>query len=377
MATNAKSGAVFREGKLLRIGREFVSFGRNMVIPTDAGFALQHRVFVNDPWAMIAEGIHRGLPKGRTREIAHSFRNQAEEYFVAATTGRELSVRPVLLYYSFLNLAKAYALSRGSTKLLGRSYHGLTPIAKPGAVTGSFIKLDPSSPKRPSVFEDLTQYLGGDPKALRPELRVGYLLPQILPGHRLWCYAADKAERFLPIESVWVNHSSDAKKVWLNIFLRKSDVEQLEVSPEQMLRQADLLNQFEIAEFDSEELLCLQQRSPETYETNPKESLFRIGINTRNKIWETVKIVSPYRKPYVYCCPASERSSRLPQLLSVYLLMFFLGSVTRYFPLHFDGLLDSRYGPLFETFIYESPMQFLYLMASEILGREVSKPAII
>ena len=30
----------------------------------------------------------------------------------------------------------------------------------------------------------------------------------------------------------------------------------------------------------------------------------------------------------------------MPQILSVYLLMFFLGPVTRYFPLYFDDLLD-------------------------------------
>ena len=64
-------------------------------------------------------------------------------------------------------------------------------------------------------------------------------------------------------------------------------------------------------------------------------------------------------------------------MLSMYLLMFFLGSVTRYSPGDFEDLLDSKYGPFFDTFISESPMQFLYLMASDILGREVSKPAII
>ena len=57
--------------------------------------------------------------------------------------------------------------------------------------------------------------------------------------------------------------------------------------------------------------------------------------------------------------------------------MFFLGYVTRYTPGYFEDPLDSKFGPLFETFVSESPMQFLYLMASEILGREVSKPAII
>ena len=78
-----------------------------------------------------------------------------------------------------------------------------------------------------------------------------------------------------------------------------------------------------------------------------------------------------------YCCPPQERGARLPQLLSVYLLMFFLGSVTRYSPRYFEDLLDSKYGPLFATFISESSLQFLYLMASEILAREVSKPVII
>ena len=64
-------------------------------------------------------------------------------------------------------------------------------------------------------------------------------------------------------------------------------------------------------------------------------------------------------------------------MVSIYLLMFFLGSVTRYSPGDFEDFLDSKYGPFFDTFISESPMQFLYLMASDILGREVSKPAII
>lgn len=86
------------------------------------------------------------------------------------------------------------------------------------------------------------------------------------------------------------------------------------------------------------------------YSTDPAEALALIIRKFKNKIWETARIESPHRKPYLYCCPDAEQNTRLPQILSVYLLMFFLGSVTRYFPLYFDDLLDSRYGPLFETF---------------------------
>ena len=57
--------------------------------------------------------------------------------------------------------------------------------------------------------------------------------------------------------------------------------------------------------------------------TEPGEALALIVERNRNKIWETVKTASPYRKQYIYCCPQSEQVSRLPQMMSIYLLMFF------------------------------------------------------
>jgi hypothetical protein len=81
-----------------------------------SGQIVQHQLFVNDPWELIAEAIHRALPGGKVKEIAHSFRRQAEDYFRAATVARELGVRPVLLYYAFLNLSKGYAIAKGNTR---------------------------------------------------------------------------------------------------------------------------------------------------------------------------------------------------------------------------------------------------------------------
>jgi len=209
-------------------------------------------------------------------------------------------------------------------------------------------------------------------------MRLGHLLPQILPGHRLWCYATNRTERFVPVEQFEVRHSASAKQVWLNLYLNKDDLDRLGISEVQALSEGGLEAEFEIADDPQHgDLVCFQQKSPEYYSEGPAEALFRLDRRVRNSIWDTVKIASPYRRPYIYCSPAAERRARLPQMLSVYLVMFFLGSVTRYAPLHFDDLLESRYGPLFETFISESPLQFLYLMVSDILGREVSKPAII
>jgi hypothetical protein len=208
-------------------------------------------------------------------------------------------------------------------------------------------------------------------------LRLGHLLPQILPGHRLWCYATNRPERFLTVESFELLHSASLKTAWLNLYIDEADLDRLNLAPAKLLSHADLAD-FEIATgVLPPGVVCFQQRTPDRYVGGPEEGLSLIIARMRNRIWETVKTASLYRKPYIYWCPPAESPKRLPQMLSIYLLMFFLGSVTRYSPGDFDDLLESKYGPFFDTFISESPMQFLYLMASDILGREVSKPAII
>jgi hypothetical protein len=378
MRPRPKPPTAIRAGDPLQIGRETVLFGRNAIAQIGSTFTLQHRFFVNDPWELIAEAIHRALPAGRNRDIAHSFRRQAEDYFRAATIGRELAVRPLLFYYAFLNLSKAYAVGRGNTKLTGKAGHGISSAARTRAIAGSLIKFEKASTTRPGVFQELLQHLDGNPAVLSSDLRLGYLLPQILPGHRLWCYATSRKERFLSVENFEIRHARTAKQVWLNLYLARNDLDRLGFSEAKALSEAGFAGDFEVANGASTgDVVCFQQRNPESYGTDAAEALARIILKAKNRVWETVKITSPYRKPYIYCCPSSERKARLPQMLSVYLLMYFLGSVTRYSPLYFEDLLESKYGPLFETFVSESSTQFLYLMASDILGREVSKPAII
>lgn len=368
----AKLPVPLRAGYPLRVGREVVTYGRNILLQKGATFELQHRFFVNDPWELIAEAIARAVTVRKTRDIAQSFRRQAEDYFRAATTAREIAVRPVLFYYALLNLSKAYGVAKGNANLAGRAYHGLTCEPKPEAIAQSLVKFVGNGTL---VFQELLKLLDGNTTVLSSPLRLGHLLPQILPGHRLWGYATDRAERFLTVEKFEVLHLAARKEIWLNLHLSKEDMGRLDISGEKAIAYADL-EEFQVAAAGADSV-CFQQRRPDTYATDPSEALGQMVRRNRNRIWETVKTASPYRKPYIYCCPPAERGKRLPQMLSIYLLMFFLGWVTRYSPGDFDDFLDSPYGPLFDTFISESPMQFLYLMASDILQREVSKPAII
>jgi hypothetical protein len=173
------------------------------------------------------------------------------------------------------------------------------------------------------VFEELLGQLDGNPSVLKKDLRLEYLLPQILPGHRLWCYAAKHNERFLAIERFEVLHSHSKQEIWLSFFLHRDDLSQLGVSPTKLLSMAQLSGYEVVTEVTAAEWIYFQQKIPTAYAGEPAEALATIIKKTKNKIWETVKVATPYRKPYIYCCPSSEQRAVLPQMLSVYLLMFF------------------------------------------------------
>jgi hypothetical protein len=97
----------------------------------------------------------------------------------------------------------------------------------------------------------------------------------------------------------------------------------------------------------------------------------------RHKLWRTVLATPPYRKYYLYAAPPEEHLQVLPQILSIYAITYYLGSITRYRPHHFDAILSSSFGPFIEAFLNDQPSQFIYLMASEFAEKEVTKAAIV
>jgi hypothetical protein len=60
----------------------------------------------------------------------------------------------------------------------------------------------------------------------------------------------------------------------------------------------------------------------------------------------------------------------------MYILFYYLSDLTRYRPHLFDRFVAMKYGPQIETILDECPRQFLYLMASELLERDVAPAGI-
>lgn len=83
-----------------------------------------------------------------------------------------------------------------------------------------------------------------------------------------------------------------------------------------------------------------------------------------------------YRRYHLHLTPPAE-TNRQPQIASMWMLIFFFGSVARYRPQAFATMTRGRFGAWINDFVAAQPEQLLFMLASEIRRREVARPAIV
>ena len=330
----------------------------------------QRRLYVKDPWAILVEAVYRQRSVSKRRILESlSFLRQAEEYFDAGVQSRSIDVKPVLLYYAIMNLAKCLISVCDSALDMAQARHGLVTKPKERAILGDQISVKNSS-RFVNIFDHLLRVLEGGGAAFTT-LEVRHLLPQILPGHRLWSYASDKKERFLAVTDISCYSNHDGKEMWLRLNFKSGELHYVAPSTSALIRAAHLPGAWShvSAEGLEETTLMLEQSDVVHYQQRPIDHLQTLFQTLRPALWCGVSPAPPHRRYYVL---ADSRlgAKRLPQWASMYVLFFYLSDLTRYRPQHFDRFLESKYGPQIETVLDECPRQFLYLMASELLQRE-------
>ncbi len=207
------------------------------------------------------------------------------------------------------------------------------------------------------------------------------LVPQILPGHRLWATATKKRERFISVQRVGFYENKATKKVWLRVYLFADDVRRLGHTHADVLSLSGLSTGFKKVscneEVEGRKLICFEQKNPVAYVRHGVDHAIELADMVREHLWATVASTPPYRRYYVYLCPNSELPHRLHQLGSIYALTYYLGSITRYRPTVYQDILDGDFGPRVSEFVAGQSAQFVYLIASEFVRRDVTRPSIV
>lgn len=377
-----------REGELLRVKDRPLEFSFWPVEKTTRRYGLGARVFATDPWTVIRRSIENQCPT-ISRQPAFALIEQSEDFYHASESGVK-AAKPLLLYYCYMNLAKAFALQRNTLSDVDNAQHGLASkmhsVPSPNEIRDSFLEAykSPNSKGQIQNFDVLLHAISGAHMPTRSQtFKLNNLLPQIVPGHRLWAQASSRRvqERFISIERIEFQQNRSSKQIWLRLFVFADDLKRLGMTHQNFIEQTQLGKTFEEVKSTESDvgrpLLCFEQKQPVNYNSRPSDQIPTLVRLVRSILWRTVLVTRPYRKYYLYAAPVSEHSEIVPQVLSIYAITYHLGSIVRYRPQDFDEILKSEFGPFIEAFLNDQSTQFIYLMASEFAEKEVTKAAIV
>ena len=366
-----------RNGEVLSIKDRHVPYSYWPVSRTPHVDKLQSTLFAIDPWTIIRDSINRNTAVESIDECRACL-VQARELFKSASESSVISSRPLQIYYSFLNLAKCFCLARGSRSTFDRAHHGLAEQLAPGGseLQDAYLEVHKSTSSHVNIFDEFVKSISDHRFSNRHILPIPHIIPQIVPGHRVWAKAAGETERFLSVSEIYFMECKEKRRVWAAIHFHSGDLKRLNITPDSLMSSSIIRENRHLIDY-TDGFVSFEDDDTVEYAKHATEDLQKILSNLKKSLWVTVGSSFPFRRYYIYMSPESESGSLLPQLASIYAIAFYLSSITRYRPHHFSKILDGPFGSRIEEFITGQPNQFLYLMASEFAEQDVSRPSIV
>ena len=364
-----------RTGDPLAIKKRDVAFSFFPVTYRKRGWTLSDTVFAVSPWAVMQGVIDHRL-KGEARNEATAFLRQGRDFYITAR--ERLAANPLLFYYAFLNVGKAVLRVRGVETSLDHAHHGLVELRPPhgGLSLKDAVVSVRDRKDKVYVYPELFAVVDGQSLAHGRDLPVRDLLAQVVVGHRQWRDASRQQERFVCLPNIELLHDRVARSLWAHLYVDPQDLSRYGLSVRTLIDQGSLRGLFRHVQSPMPGLECLELRDVATYTTDPADGLPALIDRVRPVLWRIASALpaGAYRRYYLHLTPPGD--CRVSQLAALWALWFYFGSVVRYRPHHFDGMVAGPFGAYITEFVAAQPEQLLYLLASELRQREVAKPAI-
>lgn len=366
-----------RTGQIVKIRARKLDFSFWPMRRSSRRWGLARRIFATEPWPLLRRAIPTQINVQSRVEEARAYLDQSKDFFNAASSAGVTGAKPLLLYYSFLNLAKSFILTKSpSPPNLENAYHGLSESSKNTGttLTHNSIYAHPSSAGNINIFHEIWKLLTTRTLSSKTVLPISQLIPQVVSGHRLWAKKL-KEERFVSVEELRFIKTTSPNRLWLRLAVEKGDLRRMKVNQSELIERARLKDDWQRVKDPNsqDDLLLIESKTPVKFSHRAADEIQTVVSKIKPKLWATVTSSSPHRKFYLYLQKTNEpESSLLPQLLSVYAITFFLGSVSRYRPTDFHEILDGDNGAWIESFLADQPNQLLYLLTSEFTEQEVA-----
>lgn len=325
------------------------------------------RIVTANPWAFLRHIAASSLESSESH-VATALIEQAYDFSEAARNPR-LGSKPLLHYYSFLNLAKSALLIKG-VHLPPDAFHG---IRDPRANTkkrlrlpGQLVKAEPLAKDHSRIFPEFVKMLGGDASKARQH-KILDLLSQLPTLHRTYTLVTKKSTSLLPIRELQLMR--DTESVWCHLSFDRKDRDVATVLPRARRRRPFRATLHQVRPC-KDGYLCFETSPVKGRKKATDKAIAKLAAQLRATGISSIFTRQGYRF-YISSIP---KRLQLPPLAAGYAVMFYLGAVTRYKPDVFDKLIAGGYSWLVDEFLSTYPVQFLHTLASELAGVDVVQP---
>lgn len=332
------------------------------------------RVLKTDVGHERLRGLHGASLDAKAFQRFVAYLTQAETYYLSAETMPPES-RPLVAYYFFLNLTKAFLTCADPALTARRGNHGIRDgfqqrarywfqheVARVGGPSGSTT----------NIFTELACRTGAS--YCHPagrELAICKLAPYLVETADILEDAVDLPPKLLPVQSFRVmGRNSEA---WLRLEIATGELRRRGLSAEQLPRRASHFGNIfeEVAPSDPYTRL-FESRARWSYRTRPgRVSYARCAPEVIDAFEQSLIHTNRGTTGARFLIVLSERQGLLSQEAVAFLVMHHLSNMVRYRPEQVSKLAANRWFFLFTTWVPRAMENFLLSVASRLLLEEV------
>lgn len=354
------------------------------------------KIRVSDIWALwhyIIKSEKKRFPGTTDYPFLLSVLEQAQ-YFYEAASLAPIKSKPLLYYYSFLNIAKAaIVLNPTATALISNLEfnHGIDSCKINSHVqlqdcyvtVKNLISLD-DNPQKISVAYQLARLFGDNIEFIHPNpnpanhdngpwrIDIISLLKSCIGIHRTASETFKINESFVRIESPiiekegkhlvykgMIDSTSNERSRLTSAGYNIEEFESKWYLKENFNMATPYLSRLVFYQFSKE----ISSKGLWTYTTGDE---YRWYINSNHLIKDVSNV---YKFSPLNTAQPNIQQLTLSSATVIYYLMFFFGSITRYHPYLFEKVLSEKEIWLVSEFLKTQPLQFLLLLTSKVLGK--------
>lgn len=310
------------------------------------------KLVISDIWAFWDYVIKKASKDRKEEDFLKSLLEQARHFYITAETS-PIKSQPLLFYYSFLNFSKIIINMTGRHGPRKLYMHGINESHN-NKFLHSTITKQKQKTNIVQVAHEIVSVFDKNMPTIDVQFNVRDLLNHCVGVHRAYSEIYNQTEVFFRLENQKLYKNGKELIFTAEVKCAGSDIPSLAA------------HGYTIT-LNNERFIYTEKIVMNAYSPIRRDYAALSEAIQQRGIWYFVG-----NSGYTLYL-SNSATGRYSQESIIYMVMFYLGSITRYHPYMFDEIFSDKEQWLMSEFLNTQPKQYLYLATARILGQSILK----